>query len=803
MAKMIRWLSLLALTCALAFPVNAQTPVSLLPNPRIQFFNSSGQPLAGGLVYTTASGTSTPLATYTDSSGTIQNSNPIVLDSGGFASAWLQSSAVYRIRVTDSGGSQQWVVDGVTSPPNLLAPGPIGTTIPSVVESTEFLTGTSLSALSGLIRLASADKICWRNNANSGDVCLSKNSSDSFVATSWNDAIYVDGATYLKTGAGLQAAITAAANASEPVHCTPGTYPVAATITIPSNSTIYWDGCILTSDSLVGDFIRLNSSSNVIFHGTLKIDGTGQTGSTAYGLHEVTSTNFSYDDLEISNTYDGGVWLDGGSLIRGGRAHLTNDKSDPSGTSTVYFGANHSTTPLTDVQLDQIDVNGSNSDCVYFSGTQATPSTRININKINMLACGDSGLELNYSPQTNVSEVNVGANAVINAGMLIRRTTDTNVGQVTCAASTSPISKECVDIGTFLVGDGPVDRVTVGQVTASGISGDSINGSAVRISASGPSTSVSNVVVGNIVADSSTRGFYCAGGGGGGTVDHITLGNFIVHNSVASGISINTCDDVNIGNGSSFDNNQGNVGGGDHGLQIEDSASGYVGSIRVYDDQGGSKTQTNGINIDGSSSGWTIYADAQNALESSGVGVVDNGTGDIIVSRTDTSNGLAINSVAGSGVRCVEASATGKLNATGPCGVSVYCTPLVMSMDVSGATSVVPVGSVSCTMPSSGCPCRALINWDVAVTMIANHDVDFWINDGTTNFRSVHVNGQTSDNTGAAQSLMTSATYANSASVIFTLNTQGAASASYTVVAAPAVGAGANSGMDVSIFKSN
>src|SRR4029077_19922335 len=36
-------------------------------------------------------------------------------------------------------------------------------------------------AASGFPRAASGDQYCWRNNANSGDVCLSKNSSDQLL----------------------------------------------------------------------------------------------------------------------------------------------------------------------------------------------------------------------------------------------------------------------------------------------------------------------------------------------------------------------------------------------------------------------------------------------------------------------------------------------------------------------------------------------------------------------------------------------------------------------------------------------
>ena len=42
---------------------------TLSPAPKLQFFGADGLPLVGGKLYTYAAGTSTPLATYTDSTG--------------------------------------------------------------------------------------------------------------------------------------------------------------------------------------------------------------------------------------------------------------------------------------------------------------------------------------------------------------------------------------------------------------------------------------------------------------------------------------------------------------------------------------------------------------------------------------------------------------------------------------------------------------------------------------------------------------------------------------------------------------
>jgi hypothetical protein len=48
-----------------------------------QFFDNNGVILSGGKIYTYAAGTTTPLATYTSSTGNTAHTNPIVLDSAG------------------------------------------------------------------------------------------------------------------------------------------------------------------------------------------------------------------------------------------------------------------------------------------------------------------------------------------------------------------------------------------------------------------------------------------------------------------------------------------------------------------------------------------------------------------------------------------------------------------------------------------------------------------------------------------------------------------------------------------------
>jgi hypothetical protein len=57
--------------------------ISLFAGIGAQFFTNDGVPLAGGLIYSYAAGTTTPKTTYTSSTGTTAHTNPIILNSAG------------------------------------------------------------------------------------------------------------------------------------------------------------------------------------------------------------------------------------------------------------------------------------------------------------------------------------------------------------------------------------------------------------------------------------------------------------------------------------------------------------------------------------------------------------------------------------------------------------------------------------------------------------------------------------------------------------------------------------------------
>jgi hypothetical protein len=88
-------------------------PVSLVPYPKFAAYDSNGNPLVAGRLYTYASGTTTPVATYVDAAGVTMNTNPVILDARGEANVWLQNGVAYRYRLADASDVTLWTVDGI------------------------------------------------------------------------------------------------------------------------------------------------------------------------------------------------------------------------------------------------------------------------------------------------------------------------------------------------------------------------------------------------------------------------------------------------------------------------------------------------------------------------------------------------------------------------------------------------------------------------------------------------------------------------------------------------------------------
>jgi hypothetical protein len=77
--------------------------VALLQLPEIQLIDANGNPLVGASVHTYIPSSTTPKTTWSNSGGTVANTNPIVTDSAGRAIVWGTGS--YRLIINDAAGN--------------------------------------------------------------------------------------------------------------------------------------------------------------------------------------------------------------------------------------------------------------------------------------------------------------------------------------------------------------------------------------------------------------------------------------------------------------------------------------------------------------------------------------------------------------------------------------------------------------------------------------------------------------------------------------------------------------------------
>lgn len=121
---MIKSATVLLLLIAMKACSLAQNQVVLAPPPKLQFFDNSGRPLSFGCIFSYISQTTTPLTTYTNSTGSTANANPVQLNAGGFAGGgssgvWLLTGQAYTLKVVSQGGTNcasgttQYTIDGI------------------------------------------------------------------------------------------------------------------------------------------------------------------------------------------------------------------------------------------------------------------------------------------------------------------------------------------------------------------------------------------------------------------------------------------------------------------------------------------------------------------------------------------------------------------------------------------------------------------------------------------------------------------------------------------------------------------
>ena len=282
-----------------------------------QFFGNNGLPLAGGKLYTYAAGTTTPLATYTSSSGATPHANPIVLDSAGRVPSeiWLTSSALYKFVLKTAADVEIWTKDNV---PGIAGPADLAL----------YVTYTNLASTAAGMGAA----LTGFKQAGTGAVAETVQSKLQERVSVKDFGAVGDGVT--DDTAAIQAAFdSGAAYISFPK----GTYIISDAIEPNSNTVIDARGAHIkfTGGNAVGHVCLIRSRENIeIFGGTWDSNFQGNDNTFAIGAISadqtqlgVFSNNINIHDVTVKNARHGGAHIpdpnDPANIGRGGGKGLT------------------------------------------------------------------------------------------------------------------------------------------------------------------------------------------------------------------------------------------------------------------------------------------------------------------------------------------------------------------------------------------------------------------------------------------------------------------------------------------------
>jgi hypothetical protein len=172
----------------------------LSPQGPFRAFDSNGDPLAGGKLYTYVAGTSTPKDTFTDESGDTANTNPVILDANGYADVWLGDGA-YKFVLDDAADVNQWTLDDIA--------GDVAAGFASNVIDVSTSTLINETYLNSVVRCTAAVTLSLLDvtTAGNGFVFSVRNDSAGDVTIDPDGAENIDGSATLTVTAGNSATI--------------------------------------------------------------------------------------------------------------------------------------------------------------------------------------------------------------------------------------------------------------------------------------------------------------------------------------------------------------------------------------------------------------------------------------------------------------------------------------------------------------------------------------------------------------------------------------------------------------------
>ncbi len=198
--------------------------VKLSPIPRKQFTDVNGNPITGGKLFYYVSGTATKAITYSDASGTVANTNPIILDSSGRCpvAVYLVDGVTYEEVLAPSTDTDP-PVSPIYSEPDIIGTGASTAVADEWVASNYVPTFISVNSFSVPGDVTLVLEVGRRlKTTDSGDVKYSRILTSSFAAGVTTVTVLVDNGLSLDSGLStVNYSLLSVTNSAEPINLNP------------------------------------------------------------------------------------------------------------------------------------------------------------------------------------------------------------------------------------------------------------------------------------------------------------------------------------------------------------------------------------------------------------------------------------------------------------------------------------------------------------------------------------------------------------------------------------------------------
>lgn len=366
----------------------AQPTASPLNEPKIQYFTNAGVPCSGCQIWTYQAGTTTKIATYTDSIRTASNSNPVILDAAGRSTVYLSPVSYKIVLANDTvvGSSPTnilWTVDNVSGVGGGTSPGTNG----QILYNNNGTIGGFTMNGACTITPSTGTIICNFNPPGTGGVPRSVDTVVAEIALT-PGSYGADPTGVANSNSAITHWLAAATGQHTRLLMPCGTYLVSTTFTIPAGSEVFAPskGCatISVADASYLNILFVIGGDSVHIHG-ITINGNivnnGMAPRTNPYLHGTTY----YPSGNVSPRADGGgndtVYFNGAVY----KCILTTTGNDPpNATFWTSLGTFPSTVTNGGILFNASTVNGLEIEDNEFYGSNfglyAVGSTRIKFN---------------------------------------------------------------------------------------------------------------------------------------------------------------------------------------------------------------------------------------------------------------------------------------------------------------------------------------------------------------------------------------------------------------------------------------